>query len=105
MRASPLQLLVHRALGDGSPFATYLSALPVGVPGIPIFFGAEAIAALQYPPVSEQVKRRCRWLATFARDELSRVPGSLDDPFQGQLVDANALGEAPDALLLCTYCP
>ena len=80
-------------MGDASPYATYLANLPVGVPGIPIFFGAEAMAALQqYPPVSEQVKRRCRWLATYARDELARLPGTAADPFCGQRVDANALG-------------
>ena len=28
-----LQLLAHRVLGDASPFATYVDALPVGVPG------------------------------------------------------------------------
>ena len=87
-----VQLLLHRVLGESSPFASYISALPVGVPGIPAFYSAEAVAALQYPPVSEQVKRRCRWLAAFARDELSRLPGSADDPFQGQAIDANILG-------------
>ena len=92
-------------MGDASPFATYLANLPVGVPGIPIFFGAEAMAALQqYPPVSEQVKRRCRWLAAYARDELAGLPGGAGDPFRGQLVDANALGvplQAACAPLLC----
>ena len=82
-------------MGDSSPFASYLSNLPIGVPGIPIFFGAEAMAELkQYPPVSEQVKRRCRWLATFAQLELAQLPGSAADPFRGQLVDGNALGVA-----------
>ncbi len=42
-----LQLLVHRALGDASPFAAYVSALPVGVAGLPMFFSGEAIDALQ----------------------------------------------------------
>ena len=88
-----LQLLVHRALGGASHFAAYVNALPVGVPGLPMFFSGDAIHGLQYPPVSEQVKKRCRWLASFARDELSRLPGSADDPFMGQAVDANALGE------------
>ena len=43
--------------------------------------------------MSEQVKKRCRWLAVFARNELSRLPGSAADPFKGQAVDANALGK------------
>ena len=42
-----LQLLVHRALGDASPFAPYVNALPVGVAGLPLFFSGEAIDALQ----------------------------------------------------------
>ncbi len=42
-----LQLLVHRALGDASPFAAYVSALPVGVAGLPMFYSGEAIDGLQ----------------------------------------------------------
>ncbi len=51
-----LQLLAHRVLGDTSPFASYIDALPVGVPGLPIFFSGDAIDALQ-------VLRECCLLA------------------------------------------
>lgn len=55
------QLLAHRVQGAESPLSTYITNLPVGVPGIPMFFSREAIAAIEYPPVSEQVKKRCKW--------------------------------------------
>ena len=42
-----LHLLAHRALGDHSPFATYIDALPVTHVGVPLFFGGAAIDALQ----------------------------------------------------------
>ncbi len=48
---------------------------------------------------SQQVKRRCRWLVSFADGELSDVASSLGDPFEGQRIDANMLGGCPDALL------
>lgn len=41
--------------GEASLFSTYIANLPVGVPGLPMFFNGEALAALQYPPVTEQV--------------------------------------------------
>lgn len=65
-RCQCLQVLQHRASGPASTFAAYISQLPVGIPGIPMFFRPEAVAALQYPPVSEQVKRRGRWLHGFS---------------------------------------
>lgn len=56
-----LQLLAHRVQGSTSPFASYISNLPVGVQGVPIFFPADAIQAINYPPVSAQVNKRCRY--------------------------------------------
>lgn len=52
-----LALLAHRAAGADSPFAPYVSHLPRGFPGIPMFFSREAIEAIDYPPVVEQVRR------------------------------------------------
>lgn len=49
------QVLAHRVAGDASPFAPYISQLPRGVPGLPMFFSGEAVEALQYPPLVEQV--------------------------------------------------
>lgn len=44
---------------------------------------------------SEQVKRRCRWLLSFADGELAQLPDSPDDPFHGQRIDGNTLGGLP----------
>ena len=78
--------------GPASPFATYITHLPVGIQGLPIFFPREAVAALQYPPLTSQVQRRCRFLLHFATQSLQPLAGTPGDPFEGQ-VDANALGE------------
>lgn len=61
-----LALLRERARGGASRFAPYIRALPASFPGVPLFWGQEAVAALDYPPVAEQVKKRCRWLHEFA---------------------------------------
>jgi histone-lysine N-methyltransferase SETD3 len=50
-----LQVLVHRIAGPSSHFATYISYLPIGVSGVPMFFPREALEAIEYPPVVEQV--------------------------------------------------
>eukprot|EP00955_Chlamydomonas_euryale_P079884 363353-Chlamydomonas_euryale.AAC.19 len=50
-----MQLLAHRVMGAASPVALYISNLPVGFPGVPIFFSRDAILAIDYPPVTEQV--------------------------------------------------
>ena len=56
--AGNVQLLAERLAGDASPFAPYVRSLPVGVEGLPMFFSAPAMKALeQYPPVSVQVQR------------------------------------------------
>ena len=87
-----LQVLAHRVQGPASPFATYITHLPIGIQGLPIFFPREAVAALQYPPLTSQVQRRCRFLLQFTTQSLQPLAGTSDDPFEGQ-VDANALGE------------
>lgn len=47
-----LQVLQERILGSKSFFRHYISNLPVGVPGIPLFFSQNAIKALEeYPPL------------------------------------------------------
>lgn len=46
------------------------------------------------PPAHPQVKKRCRWLVSFAQDALQPIRGSQADPFDGAEVDANALGWA-----------
>eukprot|EP00775_Hariotina_reticulata_P007813 gene7813-8010_t len=89
-----LQVLVQRVAGAQSPFATYISQLPVGVSGVPMFFPREALEALEYPPVVEQVKKRARWLNRFSIDMLSKLPGTAADPFDGVTVDINSMGWA-----------
>ncbi|BDA46705.1 probable actin-histidine N-methyltransferase [Coccomyxa sp. Obi] len=90
-----LRVLKERILGPDSSFQYYIDNLPMGVPGIPMFFSPDAIRALeQYPPLSEQVKKRCRWLLSFSSEHLSALPGSPADPFKGTPVDANILGWA-----------
>jgi hypothetical protein len=54
-----LQVLVQRIAGPASHFATYISYLPVGVSGVPMFFPREALEAIEYPPVVEQVRCTC----------------------------------------------
>lgn len=45
-------MLKERILGPDSPFHSYINNLPMGVPGIPLFFSPDAIRALeQYPPL------------------------------------------------------
>ena len=62
--------------------------LPSRFDGVPLFFSQEALTALQYPPVSEQVKKRSRFLLSFASGQLVSEQGA----FGGTVVDANALG-------------
>jgi hypothetical protein len=66
----------------------------MGIAGIPMFFTREAITAIEYPPVTEQVMMRCKWLNEFSKNTLSKLPGTPLDPFKGVLVDINALGWA-----------
>ena len=76
-------------------FAPYVNLLPAVHQGIPLFFGPAAVAAMQYPPASEQLKRRSRFLVNFARGPLAAASGaSHGGPFDGRTVDANALGWA-----------
>ncbi|KAL4423246.1 hypothetical protein ABPG77_000038 [Micractinium sp. CCAP 211/92] len=89
-----LQVVAHRLLGQASPFAPYINNLPMGVAGLPMFFNGEALGELQYPPVTEQVKKRCRWLLSFTQQVLGPLRGTDKDPFGGAEVDANALGWA-----------
>ena len=85
-------MLAHRVQGSESPFSQYIQNLPVGVSGIPTFFTREPLKAIEYPPVTVQVQKRCQWLLHFAKEALLPLPGTPADPYSGTLVDANALG-------------
>lgn len=67
MRPCPVPLRCPRLLGPDSRFSPFVSALPRGFPGVPLFFGREALAAIDYPPVTQQVVKRCRWLSDFSK--------------------------------------
>ena len=84
-----LSLLRERSQGRHSSFSPYIELLPAVHRGIPIFFSGDTLAMLQYAPLSEQVKKRCRWLVEFSQH--TQRAGAL---FNEQLVDANALGWA-----------
>ncbi len=50
------QLLAQRVRGPASPFGMYVGALPLAFVGVPMFFPGPAVDALQYPPVTQQVR-------------------------------------------------
>lgn len=87
-----MQVLAHRVKGTDSPFSLYISNLPVGVSGVPMFFPRAALNALEYAPATHQVRMRCQWLLNFAQGALQPLPETPDDPFAGSVIDANALG-------------
>lgn len=87
-----LKLLYERLRGDEGHFWPYIENLPVGFVGLPLFFDQKTIEALEYPPVSSQVIKRCRWLIQFAKNELKKEGDA--NPFHGTQIDANSLGWA-----------
>eukprot|EP00793_Prasinoderma_coloniale_P003075 PRCOL_00006542-RA len=91
-----LALLAERAKGDASRWAPYIATLPASYPGCPIFWGAEDLKALQYPPLAAQVAKRCKFLLDFTKGELDVLggEGAGADPFGGVSVDVNGLGWA-----------
>lgn len=93
-----LVLLNERAKGEASRFSPYVDLLPSVFRGVPTFFGGDVLAAIQYPPVTEQVKRRCRWLLSFASGPIANAAAEEAPPFAGATVDANALGWAMSAV-------
>ena len=83
-----LALLHERALGGKSPFFQYISLLPAMHRGLPLFFGREAVDALQYLPLVVQVKRRSRFLIDYSSGPLKDVTAGKDGetesvPFDG----------------------
>jgi hypothetical protein len=53
-----LRLLSQRAAGDSAFWAPYVAHLPDRFVGVPLFFPAAAVAALQYAPVVQQARGR-----------------------------------------------
>ena len=101
-----LKLLFERYRGDESPYATYVSNLPVGFPGIPIFYAKDALDALEYPPVSSQVVKRCRWLAEFcSMDDVKRFGKELFGDDATDMLSPNMLGWALSAVTSRAFRP
>ena len=88
-----LALLAERVKGPESPFHPYISNLPIGFSGVPMFYSRDDIAQLEYPPVVAQVKKRGVFLYEFATKHLTGLSAD-EDPFGGVQVDTNALGWA-----------
>lgn len=81
-----LVVLAERAKGARSSFEPYVKLLPTSYNGVPIFFGPNAIGALQYTPVITQITKRCKYFVDFANGPLAEVL------FENQKVDLNAAG-------------
>ncbi|MEW5305232.1 MAG: hypothetical protein WDW36_007788 [Sanguina aurantia] len=89
-----LKVLTQRAMGKHSAFTAYISHLPPSFPGIPLFFNREAVEAIDYPPVGGQVAKRGKWLSHFSSKVLAPLRGTIEDPYDGVVIDMNALGWA-----------
>jgi histone-lysine N-methyltransferase SETD3 len=88
-----LKLLYERYRGEESSYAPYIANLPVGFPGVPIFYGKDDLDALEYPPVSSQVIKRCRWLVEFsAMEDVQRLGRELFGYDVGDMLSPNMLG-------------
>ena len=87
-----LRLLRERCFGQSSSFWPYISALPSGIHGLPIFYDGPTLKALQYPYLIDQVLKRCQFLAEFSVKYLE--PAAVEDPstFNSQTPDINAFG-------------
>ncbi len=48
---------------------------------------------LQYGPLIADAGGQIHWWKTYSQDVLSKLPGTADDPFCGQLVTQQQLGK------------
>lgn len=101
-----LKLLYERYRGDQSPFAPYIASLPVGFPGVPIFWSKAELDALEYPPVSSQVVKRCRWLVEFsAMEDVQRLGRDLFGAEAANVLSPDTLGWALSAVTSRAFRP
>ena len=101
-----LKLLYERYRGDESPFAPYVRSLPVGFPGVPIFWSKAELDALEYPPVSSQVVKRCRWLVEFSgMEDVQRLGRELFGAEAANILSPNTLGWALSAVTSRAFRP
>eukprot|EP00210_Caulerpa_lentillifera_P002162 g2076.t1 len=88
-----LKLLLERIKGERSSYSPYLRTLPVGLPGAPIFFSPVAVKALEYPPLIQQINKRCKWLVGVSELDRKRL-FALGGGGSGSVPDMNLLGWA-----------
>lgn len=92
-----VNLLAERLAGQQSYFVPYISQLPIGFPGLPMFFNSQSIAALQYVPAINQIKFRNKWMISYVGEHLAPNSGdavAADHPLAFQTLDANVMGWA-----------
>jgi len=82
-----VKLIHERLKGQDGFFWPYIANLPVGFPGLPLFFESDAIRLIEYPSVSHQIIKRCKWLLQFSEKELKSSPSFSN-------IDANAFAWA-----------
>ena len=94
-----LQLLYHLSLGPSSPVAPYLSHLPGRCPGIPtptiaMSLSPAELQQLQDHEVAADAEGQAYWADQFVKEVLQGLPGKEGDPFGGQQITREMLGES-----------
>lgn len=93
-----LQILYHLKQGQSSPLYLYLQTLPGIYPDIPgpqiaMLYPETQLQELQYGPLIADAGGQIHWWKTYSRDVILNLPGTADDPFGGQIVTQDELGE------------
>ena len=79
-------------------YQPYIDLLPLAY-STPLFYQREDVAALQYPPIQQQINKRSRLLSTLSHaiTTAQQRSGSVD-PFHGQSISPSLLGWAMSAV-------
>jgi len=78
-------------------FRAYIDCLPSEFPGVPLFYDAAAIEALQYPPLQQQITQKSRLLVEVAT-RIRQDHNYVQQLFNGHEVTAGDLGWAISAV-------
>lgn len=94
-----MQILYHYCQGPASPLHAYIQTLPGVQQGIPkpqiaMLYLKPQLQELQYNPLIGDAASQAYWWRQYSKEVLAALPGSADDPFGGQLVTQEQLGEA-----------
>lgn len=57
-----------------------------------MLYPADELQELQYGPLISDAGGQIHWWKTYSQDILSKLPGTADDPFGGQIVSQEQLG-------------